>query len=76
MGVVTGEVACSGGRRVQTGEGSPRLWTEPGLLSETAIQSASGDWRAPHTAPGQQKIDAASDEDDNPRQNPVSCVMD
>lgn len=34
VGVVTGEVACSGGGRVQTGEGSPGRWTEPGLLSE------------------------------------------
>lgn len=52
VGAVTGEVACSGGGRVQTDDRSPRRWTEPGLLSETAIQSASGDWRAPHTAPG------------------------
>ena len=29
-----------------------------------------------HQVRGQQKIDAAGDEDDNPRQNPVSSVMD
>lgn len=74
----TGRVSCSG-------KGGCRQMREApagGLSLDCFQKLLSGQHRVPgvphtwHQVSGHQKIDAAGDDDDNPRQNPISCVTD